>query len=128
MKEIKLVGIDVPGVTAPRDDGTQGSALYDVPIILSDTPPTDWAVFFEAAYGMPRNAKVIGNRIVVQRTTIEQVARDDEKSRLVAAVKEANQKAQDHLEQRAKTQEQQRQSDAEFRKHVQDVSETIKFD
>ncbi len=128
MKEIKLVGIDVEGVTEPRDDGTQGSALYEVPIILSETPSQEWTAFFEQAYGLPRNASVVNNRIVVKRATIEQVARDDEKARLVAAVKQANEQAQEYWTQREKDKEQQRQGSLEFRKHIAEVSDKIKFD
>lgn len=128
MKDIKLVGIDVEGATEPRDDGTQASALYHVPIILSDTPSNEWAVFFEQAYGMPRNASVLSNRVVVKRTTIEQVARDDEKGRLVAVVKQANEKAQEYWAQQEKDKEQKRQGSLEFRKHVAEVSDKIKFE
>ena len=35
MEEIKILSVDTQGITEPRNDGTEGSALYAVPFKLN---------------------------------------------------------------------------------------------
>lgn len=43
---LRIVEVDRDGVTAPRNDGTPGSALYSVPLRLSAVPDRAWAELF----------------------------------------------------------------------------------
>jgi hypothetical protein len=79
---IRILGIAVNEVGEPRNDGTRGSALYEVPFKLSRRPPDGWAELFIPTWDhpprwttshRPGTARVIGDRIVLTRTTIEEV-------------------------------------------------------
>ena len=83
MEDIKLVGVDIDGVSEPRNDGMDGrggSALYTVPITLSAKPSAEWGRFFVEAWDhpetfttqhRPRIATVQGNKVVLTGTTLE---------------------------------------------------------
>ena len=47
---IRILGVVVDEVTAPRLDGTAGSALYRVPFRLSRRPSPAWARLFESTW------------------------------------------------------------------------------
>lgn len=81
-EDIKITGILVDQVGAPRDDGTRGSGLYEVPLGLSATPSNTWARLFVSTWDAPPHfttmhrpgiARVVGNRIVLDGTTVEEV-------------------------------------------------------
>jgi hypothetical protein len=96
---IRLVEVDLARVTEPRNDGTPGSALYQVPIRLSRTPSWTWENAFLKAWQFPRQftsmhrpgiARIDGDCIVLDGTTIEEV-RDTHRATLVLCVEDANQ-------------------------------------
>jgi len=67
---------------APRNDGTRGSALYRVPLILNRVPDPIWSAAFSEAWDAPPAwtsmhrpgiASVRGDRIVLDGTTIEEL-------------------------------------------------------
>lgn len=79
---IKIIGIDENGVTVPRNDGTPGSALYDVPLKLNRMPSAVWADILVRTWDRPPNwstmhrpgiASVAGARIWLRGTTIEEI-------------------------------------------------------
>jgi hypothetical protein len=81
---IRIEGVIVEEVGAPRNDGAPGSGLYVVPLRLSRTPNADWADDFVAAWDSPPRwttrhrpgiASVTADRIVLDGTTIEEVER-----------------------------------------------------
>jgi hypothetical protein len=81
---IKMTGIDVDGMTAPRNDGTPGSALYMVPVMLDVAPDATWAEVFRRPWDRPPRwtsmhrpgiASVSGKRIRLDGTTVEEVER-----------------------------------------------------
>ena len=97
-KPIKLVRIVVDEVTRPRNDGTQGSALYRVPIQLSREPSPEWCRWFIEAWDhppqfttmhRPRIASVIGSRVILDGTSLEEI-RDYHRETLNLAVRLAN--------------------------------------
>ena len=70
-------------MTAPRNDGTPGSALCSVPVRLSATPDRAWAELFVRNWDRPPSftsmhrpgiARVVGDRVVLNGTTVEEVA------------------------------------------------------
>ena len=50
---IKIIGVIKEEVGRPRNDGTAGSALYKIPLRLSDTPSHRWAELFARNWDRP---------------------------------------------------------------------------
>lgn len=135
-EDIKITGIIMDEIGEPRNDGTPGSALYSIPFSLSETPDTEWSRLFVRNWDnppsfttmhRPRIASVYGAKVVLNRTTIEEVERYHEKT-LQLAVSVTNQQ---HRELRAKEAESRVLEEAarqEHRRQVEDVANRIKFD
>ncbi|MGC0252468.1 toll/interleukin-1 receptor domain-containing protein [Pseudactinotalea sp. Z1748] len=79
---IRIVGVDAQGITSPRNDGTPGSALYRVPILLSQQPDQEWAELMEQNWDRPPRhtsmhrpgiGSVSGRTFVLDGTTLEEV-------------------------------------------------------
>jgi len=79
---VRIVGVDTANMGAPRNDGTRGSALYRVPLILNRVPDPIWSAAFSEAWDAPPAwtsmhrpgiASVRGDRIVLDGTTIEEL-------------------------------------------------------
>lgn len=80
--DITIVGIVEGEVTEPRNDGTPGSALYCVPLQLSDHPPSEWAELFVQVWDQPPRytsmhrpgiARVFGDRVLLDGTTLDEI-------------------------------------------------------
>lgn len=129
----KLIGEEI---TEPRNDGTRGSALYTVPFLLSDTPPSGWAHLFIRHWDRPSHftplhrpgiARVTRDRILLEGTTVEEVE-GTHLPTLKLAVNAANEGYRAALlreEQRARLKEEQR---VRHRRNVDDVARRISFD
>jgi hypothetical protein len=81
---IKITEVIAEEVTSPRNDGTPGSALYAVPFRLSRRPSQKWAELFLQNWRHPPSfttmhrssiARISGNKIVLDGTTMEEVER-----------------------------------------------------
>jgi hypothetical protein len=115
---IRITGVDEKGLGRPRNDGTQGSALYLVPLRLSRRPSQDWAAYFERTWNRnlystmhrPGIASVSGDRILLDGTTLEEVAQHHLET-VRSAVAQANDWERELKA--AKQREQQRQANAE---------------
>lgn len=79
---INLIEIIADEVGHPRNDGTPGSALYQVPIRLSATPPLEWGQLFAKNWNHPPSftsmhrpgiASVSGNRVILNGTTLDEI-------------------------------------------------------
>ena len=79
---VRLIEIVADEVGTPRNDGTPGSALYRVPIRLSRSPSAEWGRVFVEVWDNPPSfstmhrpgiARVIGDRIVLDGTTVEEI-------------------------------------------------------
>lgn len=79
---IRIVGVDAQGITSPRMDGTKGSALYRVPILLSRQPDHAWAELMVRNWDRPPRfttmhrpgiGSVSGRTFVLDGTTLEEV-------------------------------------------------------
>lgn len=97
-ENIYIEGIVVDEVTTPRLDGSRGSALYKVPFKLSRQPSSLWANHFVQAWDRPSKfttmhrpgiANVIGNKIYLDGTTIEEVEKYH-RDTLILSVEVAN--------------------------------------
>ncbi len=81
---IKITEVITEEVTSPRKDGTRGSALYGVPFRLSRRPSQKWAELFVQNWRHPPRfttmhrpsiARISGDKIVLDGTTMEEVER-----------------------------------------------------
>jgi hypothetical protein len=100
---VRILGIVADKVSTPRDDGTRGSALYRIPFQLSRSPTRLWRDFFIEAWNHPPSytsthrpgiARVEGDRIILDGTTIDEVERTH-RDTLVLALNEANRKLEE---------------------------------
>ena len=128
---IRIIGIDEAGVTRPRNDGTAGSGLYVVPLRLNRKPSPLWAHFFPAAWDHPSTyttmhrpgiARVSGDRIILDGTTMEEVERYHAAT-LRLVIPEVNRQvaAQEEVERVERE-----RADAESRAHDEAVREAAK--
>lgn len=133
--EIKITGIILDEVTQPRMDGTRGSALYRIPFRLSDTPAPEWKQFFLKAWDLPPRfttmhrpgiASVIGDTIVLDGTTIDEVA-EYHRDTLVLCVERANQEYDELCRQREQVERKRREQEEHQRNHLADVARKIEF-
>ena len=106
---LRIVEVDRGGITAPRNDGTPGSALYSVPLRLSAVPDRAWAELFVRNWDSPSSfttmhrsgiARVTGDRIVLDGTTVEEVAQYHQRT-LKLAVDATNTQHAEHLRREA---------------------------
>ena len=133
---LHIVGIIEEQVTAPKNDGTPGSALYRVPFKLSRHPPAEWAEYFPNACDHPSSltsshrpgiCSVVGDTIWLNRTTLEEVERTHKKT-LQLALDETNQKYAEFLAKRDAEVERRRKEQDAHKQHVSETVKKIKFD
>ena len=132
---VRIVGVIVDEVTEPRLDATPGSALYDVPFRLTRTPSSVWSTAFLRGWRRPSRytsmhrpgiASVIGDRIVLSGTTVEEVERYH-RATLVLCVDVANQADLEHsVRSRAQAEQRQRNLDS-HRAKLEAVATTLRF-
>jgi hypothetical protein len=132
---VRIEGVDLDGVGEPRNDGTAGSALYAVPIKLNMSPPATWARLFPANWNHPPQwstrhqpgiARVVGDRIVLSDTTIEEV-RDVHAETLKLAVEATNAHLADHEARELRAREAEAERHAAHARNVRDVADGIRF-
>jgi hypothetical protein len=133
---IKIIGIIADQVSAPRNDGTPGSALYRVPFRLSRNPSQYWAEAFVKAWNMPPQftsmhrpgiARVMANTIVLDGTTLEEVEKYH-RDTLRLCVNEANRDEEFHLKDRERRASEAIRQEAKRREQVADAVSRIRFD
>jgi len=100
MIEVKIKGILVDEIGEPLNDGSPGSALYRVPFELNKCPDNLWTDLFRQTWDRPPQftlrhrpgiGYVIGNKIILERTTIEEV-KEIHKDTLKLVVETVNKK------------------------------------
>lgn len=132
---IKLEGIIIEEVTLPRNDDTSGSALYAVPFRLSDTPTATWVDLFVQSWNLPPRftsmhrpgiARVEGNRIILDGTTIEEVKRYHLDT-LKLAVSEANRLLAEEKRTSARQTATSKSRRQRHQEHVAEVAKSLKF-
>lgn len=134
--EVRIVGIIADEVTEPRMDGTRGSALYTVPFQLSATPSNDWAEVFVHTWNRPPSfttmhrpgiASVLGDRIILNGTTIDEVAQYHKKT-LQLCIRETNRIIAEHEERQRQQADRERLKSESQRQSVRDAARAIDFD
>jgi hypothetical protein len=133
---IKIVGVIEEEVTSPRNDGTRGSALYAVPFRLSRRPSSKWANLFIENWNHPSSfttmhrpgiARISGDKIILDGTTMDEVERYHAKT-LKLALQKTNEEAEREEERERLLAEQKRKSELDHRDSVRGVSKRLKFD
>ena len=136
IEPVRIVGVVADEVTEPRNDGTQGSALYAVPFRLSKRVSSDWATAFERVWNHPPQyttmhrpgiAHVRGDRIVLDGTTIDEVQRVHRET-LILCVNETNKIIAEHEKRQLAEREARQRAADEHRRDVQEAALKIRFD
>lgn len=122
-------------VTAPRMDGTRGSALYKVPFQLSKRPSQLWKKLFIQFWNDPPHwttmhipgiASVYDDEIILDDTTLEEV-RDYHKETLVLCVDEANKAEKKYREEEQRKKDQEESRKKQHYEKVAKIAENIQF-
>jgi hypothetical protein len=123
-------------VTSPRNDGTHGSALYAVPFQLSRRPTRKWAELFVQNWDHPPRfttmhrpgiARVSGNKIVLNGTTLEEIERYH-LATLRLVVDKTNEEAAKREEAERARLDNQRGDQLAHRQNVKEISKRLRFD
>jgi hypothetical protein len=135
-EDIKITRVIVEDITEPRNDGTQGCALYIIPFALSCRPPVEWAQIFVSIWDHPPRfttthrpgiARVSDSTVILDGTTIdevEQVHRDT----LQLVLDETNRRYREWQDEQKRIREREKAQLDEHKKRVDDISKRIKFD
>jgi hypothetical protein len=133
---IKIEGVLADEAGRPTNDGTRGSALYSIPFKLNRTPPHEWAELFVQTWDRPPQfttrhrpgiAGVEGDRIILTRTTIEEV-KDAHRDTLKIVVDTVNKEIEQRDRVRRTAEEAQRQREEEHRANVRKIADDIRFE
>ena len=133
---ITIVGILTDEVSEPRNDGSRGSGLYSIPFKLNRIPLPGWAKLFVHTWDNPPEytsghrpgiAQVYGDRLLLTRTTIEEVQRTHRKTLKVVIDKVNNEIAQ-FVGKRVAAEQSKAEQDHQHRTNVRRIAEDLKFD
>jgi hypothetical protein len=133
---LRILGVVVDEITKPMNDGSPGSALYRVPFQLSAVPSNIWADVFIEKWNRPRQfttmhrpgiARIGGDKIYLERTTIEEVEHYH-RDTLKIAVEDANQIVTELAQEQRSQAERERQQAEEHERKVREVANRIRFD
>jgi hypothetical protein len=133
---LKITSVIANEVTKPRNDGSRGSALYQIPFQLSRTPSWEWSKLFVEAWNRPPRftmmhspgiARVIGDRIILDGTTMEEVEQYHLET-LKLAVAQANERLAEYEKAKQRQAEIEAQQRKQHEGDVQNVAGRLKFD
>src|SRR6266508_6173293 len=133
---IKITGVIADEVSVPRNDGTRGSALYRVPLQLSGHPTTEWAELFVATWNRPPQfttmhrpgiARVVGDRVILDGTTIEEVEKYH-RDTLVLVIERVNQLIAERETVRQKQLAERSETEKQHIEALREASKRLKFD
>lgn len=133
---VRIIGIIVDEVTEPSMDGSPGSALYTVPFRLSRNPSPLWKKVFVRTWNSPPRystmhrpgiARVNGNKIILNGTTIEEV-RDVHRNTLALCIERANKHEMSVIADRKIAEEAKRQQSERHRESIAKIAGDIDFD
>jgi hypothetical protein len=136
VEPIKITRVVTEEVTQPRNDGTEGSALYKVPLQLSRTPSADWSRLFVETWDRPPQstlmhrrgiARVIGDRVILDGTTIEEVAQYH-RDTLKLVVRRVNELVIEHQRKKQQQQDLEQKRRQEHEAAVREAADQLNFD
>lgn len=135
LDDITIKGILVDEIEAPSIDRSRGSALYKIPFELSRHPDSKWAELFKQTWNKPPQwtsmhrpgiGYVIGNRIFLDGTTIEEVKKYH-RDTLILVVTTVNKHIKEIKLQERIMNERIRKETDNRRNNIRDVADDIKF-
>ena len=135
-EDIRLTGIVVESVTVPRNDGSAGSALYEIPISLSRSPDGDWSRMFIRNWDSPPRftsmhrpgiARIRGATVVLNGTTVEEVEKYH-RNTLLLVLEETNREYKDLKAGKDRLSIRNQRMREAHKSQVEDVARRIKFD
>jgi len=133
---IKIEGVLADEAGRPTNDGTAGSALYSVPFKLNRAPTHEWGDLFIRTWDHPPQyttrhrpgiARVQGDRIILTRTTIEEV-KDVHRDTLKLVVDTVNKQIEEIVLARRAAEQAKQTHEQQHRENVQKIADDIKFD
>ncbi len=133
---IKIMGVLIDEIGEPRNDGTRGSALYEVPFKLSGCPRPDWARLFIQNWDHPPSyttmhrpgiAEVRGDQIILKKTTVEEV-KEYHRETLMLAVEATNKEISEYLKKYSEEQRRQAEEKARQKDQTRKTASEITFD
>ncbi len=133
---IRIKGLVLDEVGTPRNDGTQGSALYKVPFQLSRRPSPLWARQFVATWDNPPSytlmhrpgiAQIEGDRIVLDGTTVDEVEKYH-RDTLKLVVERVNSDVAEYEAKQRRAEEQRAEQLGRHEEEVREAARRISFD
>ena len=133
---IRILGVVIDEVGRPRNDGTRGCALYEVPFRLSADPPSEWAHLFVEAWNHPPQfttmhrpgiASVVGPRLILDGTTIDEVERVHRPT-LKLALEIANEKYSTMVIAQQQAEQEERERMEKHSREVREIADRLDFD
>jgi hypothetical protein len=133
---VRIEGILADEAGRPANDGTRGSALYSIPFKLSSAPSNDWSDLFIHTWDHPPRyttrhrpgiARVQGDRIILTRTTIEEV-KDVHRDTLKLVVETVNQQIAEQVRSRRAAEEARQHDEQQHRDNIRKLADDISFD
>lgn len=134
--DVKILGVIVDEVTSPKNDGSRGSALYNIPFKLNTTPDSRWAQLFIQLWNRPPQfslmhrpgiASVLGNKIILKGTTMEEVEKTH-KTTLVLVTKTANEQFNLMLQEERTKAHRDQLLHEEHRRNINDINNRLNFE
>jgi hypothetical protein len=132
---IRLLDVITGEVGQPRNDASPGSALYAVPFKLSKEPTDIWVRAFIHAWEFPERftsmhrpgiARVEGNKIILDGTTIEEVEKYHLET-LKLAIKRANETVVQETARRGQLEAAAEERHRQHLQHVESVAKRLKL-
>ncbi len=133
--DIYIVGIVEDEVTAPRNDGTPGCALYCVPIRLSKRLREIWKEYFIQTWRNPPSfttmhrskiASVQNDKIILDGTTLEEVQKYHRET-LLLCVEIANKMEKAYIQRENELRERAQREEDERKRKVSETASKIVF-
>lgn len=133
---IKILGVIEEEVGTPRNDGTPGSALYEVPFRFSRTPPGQWVEFFLKTWDFPSQftsmhrpgiASIYGDRLILDGTSLDEV-QGYHRDTLKVVLDETNKLYNQFEVQQRQRADQERQHREERERATREAAKKITFD
>jgi len=133
---IKIEGVLADEAGRPKNDGTRGSALYAIPFKLNWIPSDEWGELFLQTWCRPPRfttshrpsiARVRGDRIILDGTTIEEV-RDTHRATLQLVVDTVNNEIAQRVHQRRAAEAAKTQQEQMHWQNLHIIAEDLKFE
>lgn len=135
LTEVKIKGILVDEIGEPLNDGTPGSALYRVPFELNKRPDNLWSELFRQTWDRPPQftmrhrpgiGYVSGNKIILERTTIEEV-KEIHKDTLKLVVETVNKQHAEIMLKEKLRKEREEQERIRHQNNIRNIVDDIEF-